>query len=312
MMEPSNTPKRKDETVTFLKRLVMHDGLVKVFTAIERSHATSGFSPKGLVVYGESGVGKSRLIERYLKKYPATETDNHTTTPVLVVENLQNETAKGLLAQLLSNLGYYSKPRKSARELFEDLRLFLPRHGVQLIIIDEFQVLLRQATNDHSNVMQLVKRISNELGIPVVLVGTPPILDVLKVGDGQLRRRMNGAYQIKPFGFASKLEVEQFRGYVGQLQQLLPVDCITLTEDRMLCRVFLACIGVPGLLANFLECLIEQYEGRSRVTLSHLADAFDTAFVGDCAKEKVGHLDFNPFAAPFKKVETLLGGVVCA
>lgn len=97
----------------------------------------SGSEPEHLVVFGETGVGKSTALERILRKHPKTEHATFTEFPVLYVEVPARCTIARLCSVLLQALGspFWNKGKDEERQ--DALIALMKKCKVRLVIIDE-------------------------------------------------------------------------------------------------------------------------------------------------------------------------------
>ncbi len=300
-------PVRKPETNTFLKNIVIHPELDRALDAIKTAHATSGSKPQGTIIYGESGVGKTTVINEYIREFPPVEIEDRTCMPVVVIETQAGQNTKSVMQELLEAMDIICPPRATQTTLFSLIRRAFSDLGVELVICDEFQELLPQKTKDSPNIMRFIKKLMNQTGVPWVLVGTTPTRQVLETSDNQLRRRFNGAYKIAPFSMTTEDEREDFVSYIALVQEVLPVKCYDLTEENMLLRLFTATGGIPGYISNLFEKLIECWDGQSRATLELFSEAYQRAFVG-CGDTFFGaNVPFDPFLESITTVKNYQG-----
>lgn len=293
---------RKPETIEFLERVIMYDRIDRIDAAIRDAHATSGFRPKSVILTGPSGAGKTTIIKRYKKAIPAESTDTHDHIPVLLVEVPPSPDLRSFLMELLRALRH---PRPERKATLGEMRLEVVRLAqalkVELIIIDEFHDLLPRHNKNSPKIMKFIKNFMNQLEIPWVLVGLPESSEILESGDGQLRRRFSACRHLPPFAIDSDDEFSLFQGYLEMLQSDMPIKCYRLDEDNMVLRMYCATEGLPGLIANILERLIENHEGDGRASLEDFATAYRQALVHD-VRVRDGGVGFNPFLAPMAQV----------
>ena len=149
--------------------------------------------------------------------------------------------------------------------------------------------------------MKFIKNFMNQLEIPWVLLGLPESSEILESGDNQLRRRFSACRHLPPFGIDSDEAFSEFQAYLEMLQSQMPIKCYKLNEDTMVLRMYCASAGLPGLIANILERLIENHTGDGTAMLNDFAIAYSQALVHDM-RVRDGGVGFNPFAAPMAQV----------
>ena len=300
---------RKPETLKFLDTIVEHPTFGEALDAVRRAHATSGVKPKGTIIFGDSGVGKTTLIDEYLRDHPRTEEIDGTRVPVIAIETDSAQNVKAITEELLDALGVPYPSRSTQKSLFRIMKRAFEDLGVELVFFDEFQEVLPQKTKDSPHIMRFIKRAMNETKIPWVLVGTDQTQKVLEMGDNQLRRRFSGAYRLKPFSIRTQQDRENFKTYISFLQSALPFECRHLTEEIHLSRIYLTTSGIPGFIANLFEQLVEIHEGDGPVTLKLLAEAHRRAFIGSGDTTAGAFMAQNPFNLTAQRVTDIAGGM---
>jgi len=164
---------------------------------------------RGLSIIGISGMGKSTLINNIFSLYD--QVINHSryhrklfTFRQIVWMKLECPQG-GLLSGLcksffkevdrLLGTNTYERFVRSGRRRVEDMLLDMAavatRHCIGTLIIDEIQNLRDAKGANAADLLDFLVRLDNELGIPVVLVGTPKALPVL-TGEFRRARRAGG------------------------------------------------------------------------------------------------------------------------
>lgn len=165
---------------------------------------------RGLSIIGISGMGKSTLINNIFSLYD--QVINHSryhgkpfTFRQIVWMKLECPQG-GLLSGLcksffkevdrLLGTNTYERFVRSGRRRVEDMLLDMAalatRHCIGTLIIDEIQNLRDAKGANAAELLDFLVRLDNELGLPIVLVGTPKALPVL---TGEFRRARRAAGQ---------------------------------------------------------------------------------------------------------------------
>ncbi len=300
---------RKADTLTFLDTIIEHPAFGEAFDAVRRAHATSGFKPKGTIIFGDSGVGKTTLIDEYLREFPRTEEPGRTRVPVITIETDSAQNVKAITEEILDALDVPYPSRSTQKNLFRLMKRAFKDLGVELVFFDEFQEVLPQKTKDSPHIMRFIKRAMNETKVPWILVGTDQTQKVLEMGDNQLRRRFSGAYRLRPFSIRNPQEREDFKTYVSLLQDALPFKCQHLTEETHLQRIYCSTLGIPGFVANLFEQMVELHIGDQAITLELLAEAHRRAFIGSGDTTAGAFMVKNPFLLSASKIKEIAGGM---
>ncbi|WP_299581531.1 ATP-binding protein [uncultured Microbulbifer sp.] len=153
------------------------------------------------LITGESGSGKSELVKQYAAKYPRRELEEYTHIPVLYVQLSSPQTAKAFTQQVLAAMGdpQGGKGIKTKEEGFERIKTYCRICGVELIILDEIQTVIQnRSPGVIASITDWFKDLMNHSKVPVVLVGMPWCLDVVKEND-QLDTRVGYRYYLETF-----------------------------------------------------------------------------------------------------------------
>lgn len=150
---------------------------------------------------GIPGMGKTTTIQRILQRVPAVifhPQHNIYQVPYLHIEMpYDGASVKGLAESifrkmdlLLPDANYgkqYGKERSGAETLMNHAARVLHMHAVGLLVVDELQNLENSPKN-HDSLMTLLVSASNELGVPILFVGTNKAQSLLSQDFRQARR----------------------------------------------------------------------------------------------------------------------------
>ena len=136
-------------------------------------------------VVGTSGVGKSLALRRILEGYPKAiyHPELHLyQVPWLKLECPSNgslkQLCKNFFVALDNRLGTkyrkrYGKARTGPDELVAEMAHLSQLHGIGVLIIDEIQNLRVPSLDGEQEMLNFFVTLVNDVGIPVVLIGTP-------------------------------------------------------------------------------------------------------------------------------------------
>ncbi len=247
---------------------------------IERLHrrASETGHPGGLLITGLSGSGKSTIKREYAYRFPVVDDGNITRTPVLIVETPPAPTVKNFAESILIALSDPLSHKGSAEQKIQRIYDLIPRCGVKLLIVDEFNHFVEHGRrNEVRRVSDLLKSLLNNAGIPMVLLGLPECELVLKLNP-QLARRFSARYYLRPFGFDSDEEITEFRGVLDAVQYSLPMPsvCWSSLQTGMARRFHYATFGLIDYICKIADGAVELARelGRSEIDESVLAGAF--------------------------------------
>jgi hypothetical protein len=173
----------------------------KTGTSFTASAAGTRMAALSTSLVGVSGMGKTRILQRLQEIMPAVI--YHPDLRIWQIPYLRIETphdgasVKGLCHSILRQIDnlipdanyyeLYAKPRASVETLLNDIARILHIHSVGVLILDEIQNL-ENAPKNKQSLMTLLVSASNELGVPIVFVGTNKARRVLSLDFRQARR----------------------------------------------------------------------------------------------------------------------------
>lgn len=225
---------------------------------ISDSHSSyDGFNePDHIYISGETGVGKTTISKIYEKSHPREETDTDDIVPVLRIDTPVPATCKELVTELLDKLGDPKADIGSHNIGQKTRRLVAMLRACQteLIIIDEFQHFIhRRRRNALGEVSDWLKNLTNQIQIPMVLIGLPDSEHVI-LENQQLRRRFSERYKIEPFGWSTKAQKREFKRLLKEIDNCLPFDHeLGLWQGDMPLRFFDSCKGTLGHLIKLIR-----------------------------------------------------------
>jgi Bacterial TniB protein len=134
-----------------------------------------------LIVVSESNNGKTTIIRNFMAKHGNSfvDEDGATVKPIALVESPPSADEKGFYISILET--FYTTYRASdpcAKLRYQVIHLFRSCR-VRMLVIDEFHSLLTGSAIKQREVMNAIKLLCNELGIPIVGVGTHDSVRIL-------------------------------------------------------------------------------------------------------------------------------------
>ena len=169
-----------------------------------------------------SSAGKTACFENYQTRTieeHAKRTGVHNPHLILYVSLLSCTSPKALCQEICRQLGDKNWQVGTASDLIQRMRSFVPRAGVEMIIIDEIQELKGRRT-DRKDVTNLLKSLLNSGITPLVLVGDETSHDMFE-DNIHLANRAGSTLELKPLiapsdlgefkGFCLGLEAEMLR-----------------------------------------------------------------------------------------------------
>jgi hypothetical protein len=199
-----------------------------------RVHSKIAKDPDCLLVTGEQGTGKTRLVERYQEKFPRRKetrivdgiTKVMTIVPVLLASCPTKATEKSLVETLLTALGDPEARKGSLTTQTLRLCSFIELCETEMLIVDEFQHFQdRDRDRILKNVANYLKEIIIRTKKPMILTGMPYSVNILD-DNPQLNRRFKRAsldpleWEAAPQGDAAKAQSE-FKIFLSYLDDAL-------------------------------------------------------------------------------------------
>jgi hypothetical protein len=219
---------------------------------------------------GMSGTGKTTTIRRIFSWYPQVihHRDYHIhQIPYLHIEAPHDGiSTKGLAAsilrkidQLVPDTNYFdlhvNRRGTSGELLLNHAARAMHAHFVGVLVVDEIQNLKNAGTTKQTLMSALVTA-SNELGVPIVFVGTHKATEVLGLDFRQGRRSSGHGFPVwSTFSASNDLsnpgEWEDFVTVLWQFQWLkYPVALTQFLSDAL----YAACQGVPDIAIKLFAC----------------------------------------------------------
>ena len=187
-----------------------------------------------LLLYGESGIGKTMILDRFARKHPASfdARKERQIRPVVVVQMPPAPDERRLYAALLDTLGapFFLSDGLVALEYLalHLLRAAQPR----ILLIDEVHHLLAGTAREQRRALNLLKTLANVLQIAVVAVGTRDALQAIS-SDPQVVSRF------EPMELPPWSENDTFRAFLLALVRDLPLRKASPIADRACAQLLL-------------------------------------------------------------------------
>lgn len=171
-----------------------------------------------LLIHGDSGMGKTKIVERFRRDFPDdfdTE-QGRARRPVVVMEMPPGPGEQRFYGQLLATL---NAPHHGYERLdvLEQIALRLLRAiDPRMLIIDEVHNLLAGTPREQRRTLNLLKFLANQLRVPLVCPGTDDALRAMQ-SDPQIASRF------EPFHLPRWCADAAFRSLLATLEAALPL-----------------------------------------------------------------------------------------
>jgi AAA domain len=305
----------EEKKARFRQATITHRLLEVAHRQIVRAvHEPAGFT--FVLTYGPTGVGKSKMIETVVRqlgeelRVPSTPAFLRprppVPTPVLVIEADQPDrsvfdrgdyyrTALTLMGeptyQQRLHLDIHGEAQSVKRrplrgkaaesndlpELKAATKEAMPRHGVQVVMIDEAHQMLSGGNGANGATLQeqleWLKSLSSATQIIHVLVGTYDLLNAGKL-NGQIGRRCLPVH-FSRYRLEREADCLEFQSALVSLLEQVPLRCDVETLVGSYWAYFYeGCIGAIGVLKDWLTRAVSAAldEGQDRLSLNCLHD----------------------------------------
>lgn len=217
-----------------------------------------------VAIYGDSGMGKTMLMERFCSDHPARFDSEAGVerTPVLALQMAGKPGERRLYAQLLAALGLPPPSlRASVVDLEQSALRVLRAIGVQVLVIDEVHNILAGSHREQRVVLNTLRYLSNELRLSLVCFGVAEAREAIG-GDVQLARRFD---EISLRRWSADAE---FEALVASILRNLPLREPSLLSARSLRRLLQVADGLTARVFRALnELAVEAIaSGREQIT----------------------------------------------
>jgi len=224
-----------------------------------------------LLLYGDTGMGKTKIVRKFLRDHPARFDSGTgvTTMPVVAMQMPAEPLERDVYGELLNVLGAPGPASDSTYRLKEICRSLLRRMGMQMLIIDEIHAMLAGSFRQQRIFLNVIRFLANDLRVPLICVGTDLARQAL-LTDPQLAERFE-AFHLERW--ADDRHLAQLLASLGSILPLRrPSDLATAAVRR---RVLEMTGGVTVRIFRLIETVAAEAirDGSERIT----ADSFAAA-----------------------------------
>ncbi len=315
------TALQMEQLSTFSDCMVMHTQVQIIFDDFDELRLNRHFhaDPQCMLLTGDTGVGKSHLINHYKKKVLATQSYSRECMPILI-----SKISNGLdatLIQILFDLELFGSSQRKKRGFNTDLKRKLVnsliKARVELLIINEFQELIEfKSTQERQLIANSLKFISEEARVPIVLVGMPWAEKISE--EPQWASRLVRRRKLEYFSLQNGREY--YQRYLMGLARYMPFDkapklqgkhtavalfAATLGENRALKHLLLESLKIALINNEFLENkhLSEAYDKIYQPLISRKTGSKDDSKnQSEAEPEAEPEVDKNPFEQSIEEI----------
>ena len=251
------TETQVEQLRSFNDCIVMHPQVKTIFNDFDELRQNRKFQSdqQCMLLTGDTGVGKSHLINHYKRKVLATQSYSRNSMPILISRISRGRGFDATLIQMLSDLELFGSSQRQKRGYKTDLTRkvveSLKNAEVELLIINEFQELIEFKTiKERQEIANGLKFISEEAKVPIVLVGMPWAEKISE--EPQWSSRL---FRIRKLGYFSiKSQRKYYLQYLMGLAKHMPFDEPPQLENKHTAiALFASCRGENRALKHFLS-----------------------------------------------------------
>ena len=262
----------------FYFKTFKHNAFTLALEELRQCHMMSGLDGQGCIIIGEPGNGKSRLI-----RYFATEvylqpeyqpTDEVTRLPLLSIRIPGKPTILGIIEKLMDSARYdHPTPRNISMATIQLYR-FIRFTGVEIIVFEEFQHLLKENANIKTrDIMAFLKVLMDDLCLAVVFSGLPELITLL-YEHPEIQERFPAAdVELIPFNIDNTANIKEFANYLKNIENHFTragYSIFSLVELDMLKRLYMATLGIPRRITHLFMRVMTKLPDKKEITVNDL------------------------------------------
>lgn len=216
----------------------------QIWRAIDavREEGLMGREPTCVLITGDTGVGKTEILKRYMAMNPPYRVARQMVRPVLFVSLPARASPRDAALAMLRVLWH---PRDATGELKsreeEHLQRVIPRtkndaiamakrkmknQKVEAICFDEFQHASdRGNSKSQSDTMDFIKDLVKTAEIPIVMAGMPSVTSAVN-DHAQLSGLTQHRFKISNFPYGTKDHRQSYQCFLQVIAEQLPFDCV--------------------------------------------------------------------------------------
>ncbi|GAB2551746.1 TniB family NTP-binding protein [Rhodanobacter koreensis] len=241
----------------------------------------------GLLMTGESRLGKTRLLAEYIAVRMPYRTPNGLVIPVLYIEVPESPTIKIMAVTLLREFGETPGGRDNAEDLLQRIVVLARNTGVRVICLDD----LHHFVDQHGLIVQYeltewLKRLVIQMRVAVVICGLDRTQSAIRLNE-QLYGRMDAKLRLRRFDWRRNADRKQFTEIIEGVHASLGNEFRLPTCDaNWIFSWYMACAGRLGFVIKIARRAIKLARKRKTCVMDKslfhaawLKSVFDAASV---------------------------------
>lgn len=264
-----------------------------------------GTSASVYMLLGESGSGKTALLNRFCARHPMVQTPTQDEHPVLYVIVPSKVSRKALAEEILRRLGAHIPARATEAQLTARAIHHLVEQKVKVLVLDEAQhLVIPEKARLNYDAADYIKGILNDAACSIVLAGVPEAWEAY-LYNGQLRRRSFGNRRLGGFRRSEPRRWSSYKKMLEAFEAQLPFsEPSNLSEEPTALAIHYMTEGQVGRLTDFLvKCTI--------IAVEEDAPSLTPAVLGEAAERLADLGDDgwrNPFDMTMDQLEDVIEG----
>ncbi|MBI4990290.1 MAG: TniB family NTP-binding protein [Rhodocyclales bacterium] len=219
--------------------------------------------PQGRLIVGRSLMGKSTILDEFMRNHRASDNPDGDAAVVPVVQvQFPDQAREGIFPEILSKLNVRLPVNSKSQDLRRHAVDLLRRVGMRLLLIDEFHNVLEGSAQAQRKALNSIKYLMNELRRPVIVAGTVEVLNAV-ASDEQIHSRL------QPMPLARFEDDERFQELLAGFEMLIPLREPSCLPDPVLSsRIYEHTVGIVGNVSDLLSkaAILAIKEGEERIT----------------------------------------------
>lgn len=270
--------------------------------------------PLCMLVTGDTGSGKTTLIEHYAKVKQRIETGQSSEIPILSTSLPENATPITAAQQLLFDLGdpFYSKT-DNIIELTAKLCTLIKNCRVEMIIIDEFQHMIEYRSKKVLfRAADWLKMLIVRAKIPIILFGLP-YSELILQANKQLSGRFLLRQSLEPFRIKSTEDRRCYLSFLNAIDRALPFKVLSglATNQQLAIAIYVSSEGNLRKMMTLINYAVKKSlkECEEQLNVNSLVFAADLLNIGEENPFLSSKIEMKDVIEPSKTVgwETILG-----
>lgn len=262
MTKIADTPSKLDIIAKAQRLRLQYPRARRIVNELERCriYTPRQAEPRCMLLTGESGVGKTEVIDWHTRSHLPSKGAECDIRPIVSVKVPEAATCKQVAQQILDELGAVYRDSARLGTLTRQIARLTRELGIEQFIVDEVQHLVKHVDSHKTLVASdWFKTLINETKVSLVLVGMPEALAVVACNP-QLSRRVRVRIALERFSWTRR--EKEFRDFLKTIGKELPFTGQLDLHDRgTAARIYLATHGnMSALMTLLLECVTQCVE----------------------------------------------------